>query len=579
VQYAGGRFTITPATAACAAEAEVKFAQGAKPGKGGQLPGVKVSPLVAQRRGCEPGFELVSPPVNHNLYSIEDVKLMLESWRHLNPNVNCALKFVATYGIEMVAVGGVNAGANRIHISDGCGGTGAAKRVDQKHAGVPVAAVLPSVHDTLLEEGARHLVELSVDGGVQTGTQALKLFMLGADRVGFGTSLLIAIGCSMLRKCHLSGPDPADPTGKRRLGCTPGVATQDPIHVDRFAGDARHIAKMLMFVAHEVRQSMAAMGMRRVSDIVGRRDLLRRKDGLVGKASQLDLGAMLGAPHGRWPKPDYAAQSASHSPPRRSEEADAATRALAGEDVVQIGQTTNEDRCIGVTAAGEIARAVGDLGLVLGRLSFDHSGAVGHFYAAYSVNGMEFRLRGVAADSCFTAAYGGQLVITPATSAVGAHLVGNAFGYGARGGRVYIAGRAGNRFGICLRKSHEGTGARIVVEGVGANAFQYMTGGLALVLGPAGPNLGAGLTGGAVYLLDPDPSNLNREYVGLSEIDREDEGIIRSMLDEHRSLTGSPIAAALLSPFERARFGKVRTIMQAIWGTVLSPLCKITILV
>jgi len=164
--YAGARFTVTPMTASRAAEAEVKFAQGAKPGKGGQLPGKKVAPRIAAQRGCEPGYELVSPPVNHNLYSIEDVKLMVESWRHLNPDVRAALKFVATHGVEMACMGGVNAGANRLHLSDGCGGTGAAKRVDQKHGGVPVAAVLPAVQDMLVEEGVRERVELSVDGAV-----------------------------------------------------------------------------------------------------------------------------------------------------------------------------------------------------------------------------------------------------------------------------------------------------------------------------------------------------------------------------------------------------------------------------
>jgi glutamate synthase domain-containing protein 2 len=240
IQYAGARFTVTPMTAARAAEAEVKFAQGAKPGKGGQLPGKKVAPRIAHQRGCEPGYELVSPPVNHNLYSIEDVKLMVESWRHLNPDVNAALKFVATPGVEMACMGGVNAGANRLHLSDGCGGTGAAKRVDQKHGGVPSPAVLPAVQDMLVEEGVRERVEISVDGGVLTGEHALKLMLLGADRVGFGTSLLMSLGCSMLRQCHLAGPQPGDTTGKRRQGCTMGVATQDPVLVARFAGKSRH---------------------------------------------------------------------------------------------------------------------------------------------------------------------------------------------------------------------------------------------------------------------------------------------------------------------------------------------------
>ena len=355
VQYAGGRFTITPHTAASADEAEIKFAQGAKPGKGGQLPASKVSPLVALRRGCVPGTELVSPPINHNLYSIEDVKLMLESWRHLNPRVRASLKYVATHGIEMVVVGGVNAGAHRIHLSDGCGGTGAAKRVDQKHAGVPVAAVLPNVHDLLIEEGMRGKVELSVDGGVQTGGQALRLFLLGADRVGFGTSLLVAIGCSMLRKCHLSGPDPADPTGKRRLGCTPGIATQDPVHLARFAGDARHIVRMMTFAAEEVRERMAALGIARVADLVGRRDLLERRTDVSGKARDLDLGAMLGTPHGPTPTPEARGSDDAI----RSEEADAAARALAGESVTLVSVLSNEDRCVGLRAAGIVARARG----------------------------------------------------------------------------------------------------------------------------------------------------------------------------------------------------------------------------
>lgn len=562
VQYAGGRFTITPMTAASAAEAEIKFAQGAKPGKGGQLPGTKVSPLVASRRGCEPGYELVSPPINHNLYSIEDVKLMLESWRHLNPDVNCALKFVATHGVEMVVVGGVNAGANRIHVSDGCGGTGAAKRVDQKHAGVPVVAVLPGVQDLLIEEGVRHLVELSVDGGIQTGEHALKLFLLGADRVGFGTSLLISIGCSMLRKCHLSGPDPADPSGKRRLGCTPGVATQDPVHVARFTGKAKHIARMLRFIAAELRELMAAAGIRRLSDVIGRRDLLERRADLAGKADLLDLGSILGAPHGRYPKPDYATQTKTHMPERRLDEAQAAREALSGTVIEQVEALTNKDRCVGLAGAGVIARAVGDLGLTEGKLAYRHTGAAGHYYAAYAVEGMEFRLTGVAADSCFTAAYGGLVTIVPEAGLIDPSVVGNSFAYGARGGRAYIAGRGGNRFGICLRKSHEGSGARIVVEGVGANAFQYMTGGKALVLGTTGPNLGSGMTGGRVYLYEPEVSKLNKGYVGLSPLDEADVAEVRAMLEEHLAETGSARAAAVLAEFDPAKFGKVMTILR-----------------
>jgi glutamate synthase domain-containing protein 2/glutamate synthase domain-containing protein 1/glutamate synthase domain-containing protein 3 len=558
IQYAGGRFTITPMTAARTKEAEVKFAQGAKPGKGGQLPGKKVSRLVAQQRGCEPGYELVSPPINHNLYSIEDVKLMIESWRHLNPEVNCSLKYVATYGVEMVALGGVHAGANRLHLSDGCGGTGAAKRVDQKHAGIPVVVALPTVQDTLVEEGVRHLIELSVDGGVQNGEQVLKLFMLGADRVGFGTSVLMAIGCSMLRKCHLAGPDPADPTGKRRLGCTPGVATQDPVHIARFTGKAKHIGRYLQYVAREVREMMAAHGIRSVDEIIGRRDLLEKRQDLPTKADMIDFKAIVGAPAGFQGKRDYAAQTREHMPKLRIKEHEAAKSAIAGETVTINERLTNEDRCVGMGASGVIARQFGDLGLEAGGVKFEHTGAAGHFYAAYMVNGIECRLDGVAADSCFTASYGGKLVIAPPPGGGELTVVGNTFGYGARGGRAYIAARGGNRFGICFRKSTEGAGPQVVVEGVEANAFQYMTGGAALVLGPTGANLGSGMTGGVVYLLDYDPWVLNRDYVKAEPL-ADDEEFVRALLEEHVKETGSPKAADLLANFDPERFVRVTT--------------------
>lgn len=555
VQYAGGRFTITPFTAASALEAEIKFAQGAKPGKGGQVPAKKVTPTVALRRGCEPGYELVSPPVNHNMYSIEDVKLMIESWRTLNPAVNCSLKFVATHGIEAVTVGGANAGANRLHISDGCGGTGAAKRVDQKHAGIPAAAVLPRVQDRLIEEGLRDEIELSVDGGVQNGEQFLKLVLLGADRVGFGTSLLMAIGCSMLRKCHLAGPDPKDPTGKRRLGCAPGIATQDPALVGKFSGKSKHIVRFLLYVAQDVREQMAASGIRSLDEVVGRRDLLEKKPLLEGKAALLDVSTLLNVP----PADSLRRKACVPKHLPRDAEANAANRALEGDHVVLERSLDHDNRDLGLRAAGVIARAKGDLGLDQGSLSFKHEGAAGHFYAAYMVGGMSFDLSGVVADSCFTASYGGELIIRPAPGVATATLVGNAFGYGARGGSAYIAGAAGNRFGICFRKNHEGGGPTVVVEGVAANGFQYMTGGRALVLGPVSRNLGSGMTGGAIYLLDLDERMLNTKYVHALALDEADAEYVRSMVQTHHEKTGSAVAAGLLAKFDASRFKKVVT--------------------
>lgn len=562
VQYAGGRFTITPFTAATAEEAEIKFAQGAKPGKGGQLPGKKVSRLVAQRRGCEPGYELVSPPVNHNMYSIEDVKLMLEAWRQLNPNVNASVKFVATYGIEPVVMGGVNAGANRLHISDGCGGTGAAKRVDQKHAGVPVAVVLPGVQEALVEEEVRHRVEVSVDGGIQTGQHALKLILLGADRIGFGTSLLIAIGCSMLRKCHLAGPDPADPSGKRRLGCTPGVATQDPLHLARFSGRPQHVARYLWFVAREMRELMAEHGIRQLNRVVGRRDRLRTRRDLTGKASQVDFSSLFLAPSDIVTDRQILLQSEDFRPTTRAQERELAERVLFGDSVDFCERLTNADRCVGVRAAGVIARRFGDTGLTSGLLSFQHKGTAGHYYAAYALPGLEFRLKGSAGDSVLMAAIGGTVTVVPPFALPDVTLVGNAFAYGARGGRAFIAGRAGNRFGICLRKGPTG-GPTIVVEGIAANGCQYMTGGVVMILGTIGPNFGAGMTGGRAYVLDLDPSVLNRNYVAASPLSDEEWQEVSTLLHEHVERTSSERAQRLLETGARERFSVVRTCLQA----------------
>ena len=386
-------------TAARATEAEVKFAQGAKPGKGGQLPGKKVAPRIAHQRGCEPGYELVSPPVNHNLYSIEDVKLMVESWRHLNPDVRAALKFVATHGVEMACMGGVNAGANRLHISDGCGGTGAAKRVDQKHGGVPVAAVLPAVQDMLVEEGVRERVELSVDGGVHTGEHALKLMLLGADRIGFGTSLLMSIGCSMLRQCHMAGPQPGDTTGKRRQGCTAGVATQDPLLVARFGGKSRHATRL---PALRRRGAARAAWPRTASAARGRdrppRPAAKRED-LDGKAALLDVGHIVGAPpaqseRARRPRaaPPLLARRAARR--RSGREARAGRRGGPGRGGAHQQRPLRRRRC-----RRDVARCLGDAGLPAGKLVFRHKGAAGHYYGAYAVTGMELHLKGVAADS------------------------------------------------------------------------------------------------------------------------------------------------------------------------------------
>jgi glutamate synthase domain-containing protein 3 len=390
----------------------------------------------------------------------------------------------------------------------------------------------------------------------------------------------------MLRQCHLAGPQPGDATGTRRLGCTPGVATQDPVHVAKFTGQSRNITTYLLHVAREIRQLLAALGKKRVGDVVGRRDLLEAKPGLTGKAALLDVSALVSAPPQRVKERRYLRQAEIHRPPSRFREEEAAERAIAGETAEVVQRLNNTVRCVGVAAAGEIAREFGDAGLPAGRLAMRHKGAAGHFYAAYSVTGMEFFMQGLVADSAWSAAYGGKVVIVPengqgagagagngtaagngagnGTGHGGANgraltLVGNTFGYGARAGRAYIRGRAGNRFGICLRKSHEGGGPRIVVEGVEANAFQYMTGGTALVLGKTGFNLGSGMTGGVVYLLDADEAMLNRQYVTASPLTGDDAATVQALLEEHTAETESPLAFTLRTAFDPPRFSRVST--------------------
>jgi glutamate synthase domain-containing protein 3 len=383
--------------------------------------------------------------------------------------------------------------------------------------------------------------------------------LLGADRVGFGTALLMSIGCSMLRQCHLAGPQPGDATGKRRQGCTLGVATQDPALVARFSGKSQHVTRLLRHVAGEIRELMAGNGIRRLAEVIGRRDLLEKRKDLTGKAALLDVGHIVGAPPARGLERDDAEQRRRFAPKRREAEEVGARRALAGEEVEVRDTLTNIDRCVAVGAAGIIARRFGDTGLPKGRLVLRHRGAAGHFYGAYALGGMELYLQGLAADSCFTAAYGGKLVVVPEGADTSLTVVGNTFAYGARAGRAYIAGRGGNRFGICLRRSHEGEGPRIVVEGVLANAFQYMTGGTALVLGPVGFNLGAGLTGGSVYLLDPDGSRLNRQYVKAESLDAAGACEVEGLLREHAAETASRTAEGLLRAFDPGRFVRVTT--------------------
>jgi glutamate synthase domain-containing protein 3 len=320
-----------------------------------------------------------------------------------------------------------------------------------------------------------------------------------------------------------------------------------------------------MFIAEDVRQRMAEAGIRTLDDSIGQRNLLEVKPNRTGKAAKLDLTGLVNAPGDRCFNRDYASQSQLNMPPLDEQEIEAGKYVSNGKSLELERSLTNADRCVGVSAAGVVARKFGDAGLPESTLTFINRGSAGHFYGADAVKGLEFHLRGNIADSGFSAAYGGLLSISPPHERTFLALVGNCFAYGARGGKAFIAGKAGNRFGICLRKNHEGGGPLLVVEGVGANAFQYMTGGVGVILGSFGPNLGSGMSGGKIFILEPNARNLNDKYAVASDLTPEEELELKHILEQHILHTESNLGKFLLCPFDGSRFKVVKTKLVPEW--------------
>jgi len=530
-----------------AAEAEVKFAQGAKPGKGGHCR-VRRSPHASRASGAASGYELVSPPVNHNLYSIEDVKLMVESWRHLNPDVNAALKFVATHGVEMACMGG-STPAPTASTSRTAAGNRRREARRQKHGGVPVPAVLPRSRTCSWRRGPR------AGGGERRRRRPhrrarAQADAARADRVGFG---LAPDGGGLLDAAPVPprGPAARRPDRQAPARLHARVATQDPALVARFTGRSQHVTRLLRHVAGEVRSLMARNGIRRLSEVIGRRDLLEKRPDLGGKAALLDVGTSWGrrrrAPR-RGTTPSSAGSSRrSAARPRRRPPAGRGRRGGRGPgDADQRGPLRGRGRGGGSWRGASATRTAE------GAPRPAPPGAAATS-TGVRVHGMELYLQGLAADSCFTAAYaedrggagGADTSLTSwATPSPTAR---------ARAG--YVAGRRQPLRHLPAQEPR-GRGARVVVEGVEANAFQYMTGGVALVLGPVGFNLGAGLTGGRVYLLDPDGSRLNRQYVRIEPLDEAGAAEVAAAAARARGRDGEPDRGALLSAFDPERFAR-----------------------
>ena len=538
-QVASARFGVTPAYLLSAGEIQIKMAQGSKPGEGGQIPASKVVDHIAHLRRAPPHTALISPPPHHDIYSIEDLAELIYDLRSLHPAARINVKLVATSGVGIIAAGVVKAGADAIQISGHDGGTGASPRGSIKHAGLPWEAGLFDAHQVLVARGSRHRVVLQTDGGLKTGRDVAMAAALGAQEYGFGTAALVAIGCVMARQCHLNS-------------CPAGIATQKPELRAKYAGTPDQVVAYLRMVAEDVRHILASLGLRSLDALVGRTDLLRPRD--TDATRRLDLDVFVRDPGSGIRDPEEGRSGARLAASGFRQEASATLNAKLldrardhfANGMVIREVVRNTDRAVGATLAGAIARAFGDAGLPGSTIRLELTGSAGQSLGAFGVPGLEIAVTGDANDGVAKSLCGGTVSIAPPrhTPLADQVLIGNAALYGATGGRLFVAGRAGERFAV------RNSGAIAVVEGVGHHGCEYMTNGTVVVLGATGLNFAAGMTGGVVFAYDPERAlhaRLNDELVIIGGLSQEDEAVLRQLLIDHRAATDSALAARLLA--------------------------------
>jgi glutamate synthase (ferredoxin) len=522
-QIASGRFGVTAEYAAFADELQIKIAQGSKPGEGGQLPGHKVTEEIARLRHTQPGVALISPPPHHDIYSIEDLAQLIFDLKQVNPRAQVSVKLVAEAGVGLVAAGVVKALADVVHIAGADGGTGASPLSSIKNAGIPWELGLVETQHVLAGNGLRGRVRLRVDGGIKTGRDIVVAALLGADEVSFGTALLLAEGCVMVRTCHVDT-------------CPVGIATQRPELRAKFAGTPEMIESYLLLVAEEARRYLAALGLRTFEEAVGRTDLLSRRQ-TSGRAGLLDIDGLLVPPRG-----DAVRFVDGAKPVVKGGELG---ERVAADSRPRAYRIRNTDRAVGARLGGELARS-GSNGS-LRRVRFH--GTAGQSFGAFLTEQVEFVLDGDANDYVGKSLSGGRIVIRPPADDAGDPcLAGNTVLYGATAGELYCAGSAGERFAV------RNSGATAVVEGVGSNACEYMTSGTVVVLGPFGRNLGAGMTGGEVFVHDPHgvlPLRLNAQLVTAERLDADAADRLKALLERHHAHTDSKRAWALLASWPR----------------------------
>jgi glutamate synthase (ferredoxin) len=530
-QVASGRFGVTPEYLAFADELQIKIAQGSKPGEGGQLPGHKVTAEIARLRHTQAGIELISPPPHHDIYSIEDLSQLVFDLKQANPRAAVSVKLVSSAGVGVVAAGVAKALADVIHIAGADGGTGASPLTSIKHAGAPWELGLADTQRTLVASGLRGRVRLRADGGLKTGRDVVIAALLGADEVSFGTALLIAEGCLMVRSCHLDT-------------CPVGIATQRPELRAKFAATPESVAAYLLFVADEVRRHLAGLGLRSFAEAVGRADLLRRRELSERRSASLNVSVLLDVPRGRF---EGAQEPAAQGGELGERFASDAAPALDEERVVQLRYAIgNTDRAVGARLGVALGRRFG-AAAPPGRVRARFEGSAGQSFGAFLATGVEVELVGEANDYVGKGMSGGRVVVLPPPDDAGDPvLLGNAVLYGATGGELFCPGRAGERFAV------RNSGATAVVEGVGDHACEYMTGGTVVVLGDIGLNAGAGMTGGALYVLDASGALPLRLNTGTVVAERGAGEELHALLERHLRLTGSTLAAELLEHWERS---------------------------
>lgn len=543
-QVASGRFGVTTNYLVNADEIQIKVAQGAKPGEGGQLPGYKVNDIIAKTRHSIPGISLISPPPHHDIYSIEDLAQLIFDLRNVNPKAEISVKLVSESGVGTIAAGVAKAKADRIVISGAEGGTGASPMSSIRYAGLPPEIGLAETQQTLVLNNLRGQVRLQTDGQLKTGRDILLMALLGAEEFGFATSALIVLGCVMMRKCHMNT-------------CPVGVATQDEILRKRFHGRYEYLVNFFTFLAEEVREYLAEMGFRKLDEVIGRTDLLVRKpsDG-VHKHDLLDFSRILYFPTAFQDRALYHVADSLHEmgAVKDLQLIEDARPALEGkQDLLLSYPIVNTDRSVGAMLSGVIAQQYGETGLPEQALKIRFKGSAGQSFGAFLVHGVEFRLEGDTNDYLGKGLSGGHIVVVPPVRADFKPeeniIAGNTLLYGATSGEVYLNGRAGERF--CVRNS----GAVAVVEGVGDHCCEYMTGGRVVVLGPTGRNFAAGMSGGVAYVWNPSGNfdfYCNMEMVELSLVeDTRSRKELHELIRKHYHYTGSPLAGQMLDHWDR----------------------------